>query len=163
MDPRHDPRVKKAKREAAKQAAVAENGSRLTAKYADLFDRISALTCASVLMDAGDGGCGCDPEKVFTFADAAILAKRHTQKGLGLPALVVDRLEGIMDGRAELGQREDKEWWVMELLRVAVGGVPGGGRGFAWNLIATWDQAKTMSESQLAWAEKLLEEARNTR
>lgn len=160
MDPRHDPRVKKAKREAKRAAAAAENGSRMMARYEELFSRVAGLACATMLMDEGEEGL--DPKKVFTFADAVKLARRHVQKGLGLPIPVMARIEGIMTGDADLGQREDKAWWVMELLKVGVGGIRGAAeRRFVWDLISTWDKSKTLTTAQFAWAERMLESARN--
>lgn len=153
MDPRHDPRVKAARRESARAAVIERNAAECKRRYAPLFEESAGMDVALKLM-------GDPPAFVDEFTG---LVRQQVAAGFGLPTSITDQ----MRSRIELGPNAppaDIRWTVFELLKVVLGGLkPGGRKRFAWSLIDYYERTQWWTEPQFEAAKFLLKDAKNWR
>jgi hypothetical protein len=152
MDPRHDPRVKKAKREAAVADRIAQNHDQAAQKYGSVLEREAGAAVALTLMD--------EPVVEDEFM---IQVKQHIDHGFPLPKDIEARFRSRVENGVLVDENEDIVAVVADLLTVALTGLKNGEKKFAWNLVEYWGQNRTWSGDQFACAKNLLSTARNGR
>lgn len=150
MDPRHDLRAK-IKRN--REARIAERKESAAEKFDPLLqEQVQAqdnLVVALRLMG----------EDVVTNDPLLALVRAHVDHGFPVPATVEARAKRrIEKGPSVIGG--DERETVYELLRVATMGLRGRDRSFAYSLLMTYEQGE-WSDSQLCWARRCLDLARN--
>jgi len=150
MDPRHDPRVKAAKRDAVVQARIVERQGQAKEKYADPLVALQGISVAIKLMG--------DVEKPDEFIR---IVSQHIDHGFGIPKKIEEKFLARIEGGGLDGEFEYIPEVISDLLRVAVMGLKGGDRKFAYDLLVSWDKNLVWSDAQLAWAKVLLDKARN--
>lgn len=150
MDPRHDPRVKAAKRDAVVQARIAGRQGQAKEKYADPLVALQGISVAIKLMG--------DVERPDEFIR---LVTQHIDHGFGVPKDIEAKFLARIKGGVLDGEFEYIPEVIASLLRVAVMGLKGGDRKFAYDLLVSWDRQLVWSDAQLAWAKLLLDKARN--
>lgn len=153
MDPRHDPRVKAARREVARAAVVEEKAAECRRRYAPMFEELKGVKVALALMG----------EPLPNEDEFMGLVRAQIDCGFGIPASI----ESTLRARIEHGSDAppaDLRWAVFELLKVVIGGLKTGSRRrFAWNLIDYYERTQWWTELQFESAKVLLRDAKNWR
>lgn len=150
MDPRHD---LKAKLKRNREARIAECKASACRRFSPLLqEQVQAqdnLVVALLLMG----------EEVLANDPLLALVRAHVDHGFPVPATVEARAKRrIEKGPSVIGG--DERETVYELLRVATMGLRGKDRSFAYSLLTTYEQGE-WSDSQLCWARRCLDIARN--
>lgn len=150
MDPRHD---LKAKLKRNREARIAERKESAAEKFAPLIqEQVQAqdnLVVALRLMG----------EEVVTNDLFLVLVRAHVDHGFPIPSTVEARAKRrIEKGPSVIGG--DERETVYELLGVATMGLRGRDRSFAYSLLSSYEQGE-WSDSQLCWARRCLDIARN--
>lgn len=146
MDPRHDPRKKRERREAAARAREAARCAAGAEKNKELLLSLEGAICAE-MMKAGPGGS----------VQVMRLAQDYLRKGLPLSEKAREFLSHELSSGKQ-GPWDEKEF-VVDLLRGATAILAPGLKKVSYSLLSAYDASLDMTDAQEATMRKLLDRA----